>query len=522
MPRDESRQPVQSISISNTSIESLATVKPAMTKGSTRSLRHSVRVLCGSFDLMKAVLAASLLAVGTILSPINVLVISELKNQFWGHHMSAYSAAVNLANGLVGLACSGLFGRFGDKVSRKAAMTAVGILGFLPGWFLLMLGQNATALVVYSIFQVIGGAACITVTGCPTCYALVSDVMPKDEREVAFGFCFAALILIGIFANFWAFLIQTLVKDSTESRQIVLWGSFLLNLMYFACVYWIRIPAEKQIEVEVSKATIEDGVSVEPDNQHSPKELVVPRSVEAQGLYGRFCHILMSPMRLVCEHPPLRNLCIITGLVCLPEVTLQDITTQYIFASFGLIGSDEASKLAELQVLGNFPGFLLLLPGFCVVGLVGKKIGSRSLLIILLPVTAVLLCLPVLLRFLPELWLVPIVGIGVPFSMVLLSPLQTLVTEVSPPDRIGEAMGAVGASKQVSGLLSNILVTFVTPALMSSRVENPLWIFYPLASLFSILALVFALRVHTEKVDPPELPKEELNAELDQGAKTPH
>lgn len=474
---------------------------------------------------MKAVLASSLLAVGTILSPINVLVISELKNQFWGQHMSAYSAAVNLANGLMGLACSGLFGRFGDKVSRKAAMTTVGILGFLPGWFLLILGQNATALVVFSIFQVIGGAACITVTGCPTCYALVSDVMPKDEREVAFGFCFAALILIGIFANFWAFLIQTLVKDSAESRQIVLWGSLVLNMMYFACIFWIRIPAEKQIEGEdrfaqVSQPTIEDGVSQEPDGQHSRRE-VVSCSVEAQGPYGRLCHILTSPMRLISEHPPLRNLCIITGLVCLPEVTLQDITTQYIFASFGLIGSDEASKLAELQVLGNFPGFLLLLPGFCIVGLVGKNIGSRSLLIILLPVTAVLLCLPVLLHFLPQLWLVPIVGIGVPFSMVLLSPLQTLVTEVSPPDRIGEAMGAVGASKQVSGLLSNILVTFVTPALMNSRVENPLWIFYPLASMFSILGLVFALRVHTETADSPDLSTEGRNLDLDQDAKTP-
>jgi len=499
-------------------------------KGSV--IPRSFQVLLENPDLMKAVFAASLLSLGTVMSPGTTMVLTELKTREWGEHMASYSALVNAVNGVLGMAFSGLVGRLGDRVDRKLAMVLVGVLGFMPNWSLLVLGQDRLGLEVFSILQVFSGIACISATGCPTCYALVSDVMPCQDREVAFGSCFAAIVSVSVIGNCFAYLLQSQISDEHMANNAVLWFVAGTNVLYFGFVAWVRLPplpsvsmdsrasesgmdqmrdaeirAEMVSHSDAAVAPLEEETRIETRQKaqteassHDREVQELPISRRSQEDFGdsdgqsRWDAIL-GPLTLVSQHAPLRILCIVASLVSFPENTLMDVSSQYFLSIFDLVGTNDSKEQANVALLGTWPGIALLAPAFYIAGLLGKKLGSAAVLQLLLPIGAVLLLLPLILNLAPHLWLEAIVGSGIPLAMVVFAPLQTLITEVAPAGRIGEAMGAVGASKQIAMLFSNLLVTFVTPVLLESGLENPLWIYYPFASICMLVALAFALRV---------------------------
>merc|ERR1719356_2314014 len=106
----------------------------------------------------------------------------------------------------------------------------------------------------------------------------------------------------------------------------------------------------------------------------------------------------------------------------------------------------------------------------------------------LIPVASFLQCLPTLLIFLPHLWAVGVVGAILGSSLMVLPPLQALVAQLAPPDRVSEAMGAVGAFKSMSSFLGNLFVILIVPLLQRTGLQHPLWILYPVCGLMSLSA----------------------------------
>jgi len=517
-------------------------------KSGEGSFRESARLLWQSPELLKVVLASGLLAAATIMSPATPLVLTELRSEYWGDHMADYSALVNSANGLVAMAFSSSFGRLGDFVDRRIAMLLAGVLGFLPTWALLVIGQNSDGLAVWSVLTIIGGIACVTVSGCPTCYALVADVIPPGEREIAFGCCFAGVVLIAISANVGGLMVNALYEGS--HKAILLYCLFL-DLAFFITLAFIRLPGQARevvatdgldesareeghanscdmvatamdkdpggnIEprlVEQSAVRSTTSMQPEPPDQHGSyrrdecETTIFRRAIGTESSNSRKIEVgksdaahnaveaMLAPAKLILQHESLRYLCVVAALVSLPEIMLTDVSAQYALNQFDLIASHDGKRQREVILLFQWPGYALLLPAFVLTGVAAKLVSSLRLLRWLILVTGAMTSLPVVLRFMPRMWLVPIVGISVPLAMVVFSPLQTLITEVAPQERIGEAMGAVGASKQIASLVSNIVVSVLVPFLLDTELRKPLWIFYPMASCSSLLALVFALRI---------------------------
>merc|ERR1719193_121806 len=80
-------------------------------------------------------------------------------------------------------------------------------------------------------------------------------------------------------------------------------------------------------------------------------------------------------------------------------------------------------------------------------------------------------------------------------SLMLLPPLQALVAQLAPPDRVSEAMGAVGAFKCMSSLLGNLAVACVVPLLQRTGMANPVWVLYPSCGLVTMVAFLCVLRL---------------------------
>lgn len=204
---------------------------------------------------------------------------------------------------------------------------------------------------------------------------------------------------------------------------------------------------------------------------------------------------MLAPLQLLWDYRSLAFLALAAALLCLPEVTLTDVSAQYALDEFNLIASDNKVKQREVSLLFQWPGYALLMPAFFITGLVAKRMSALKVLLWLIPLTGLAMSLPVLLRVAPKMWLVPIVGVSQPLGMVVFVPLQTLISQMAPPDRVGEAMGVVGASKQAAGLFSNLLVGSLAPVLVDSGLQKPLWVFYPLATASSLVAFMVALQI---------------------------
>eukprot|EP00441_Pelagodinium_beii_P010483 CAMPEP_0197695676 /NCGR_PEP_ID=MMETSP1338-20131121/115515_1 /TAXON_ID=43686 ORGANISM="Pelagodinium beii, Strain RCC1491" /NCGR_SAMPLE_ID=MMETSP1338 /ASSEMBLY_ACC=CAM_ASM_000754 /LENGTH=321 /DNA_ID=CAMNT_0043278687 /DNA_START=69 /DNA_END=1031 /DNA_ORIENTATION=- len=319
-------------------------------------------VFFGNAELMKAVLVSSLLGVGTILSPATPLVINELRSKYWDNNMTTITAAVNLVNGILGMFFSGVLGRLSDKVGRKPVLVFLGVVGFSPVLSLLIVGPNQVGVMVNAVLLALSGITCITATGCPQCYALVAEVMPPEDREVGFGICFAALIFISGIANGAAYGLQALFHGEEARYYAVLIFTAVSDILYFVALKTVQIPTEAR---ENPLEAVTDGISrrqsSREEHEDIPQEHQWPASVANQGLVdvelddddelesdddesssavnedGKCTGTdpprlgegiiggLISPLKMMSGDKNIRCLCIISMLVSLPEVTLQDV-----------------------------------------------------------------------------------------------------------------------------------------------------------------------------------------------------
>eukprot|EP00931_Biecheleriopsis_adriatica_P075196 TRINITY_DN49119_c0_g1_i1.p1 TRINITY_DN49119_c0_g1~~TRINITY_DN49119_c0_g1_i1.p1 ORF type:complete len:502 (-),score=71.34 TRINITY_DN49119_c0_g1_i1:83-1588(-) len=465
------------------------------------AFKTAFRLLCDYPDLAKAILTAGLLV--ATLTAGTPLVLNELKSEVWGHRMSEYSSLVAMATGVVSVLFGGVMGRVGDKIDRRVAFAIVGLFNFAPWYFLLCVGANRIGLYGFCTMQIIGGITCMTPTGCPMIFAFAYDVMPADERELAFGIAYTGVFVCALLASLGGVVVARLRPGEPD---IVLWYILCLSTAFFLILFTVRIRGKLYCNIFGRRDKGDAGASGKPasagdgsdDADVSSSESeddceMSSASSDASGAWGGrkapMCSFL-APLRMVFEHSSIRNACFASGLLCLPEVALADVSQQFMYAELDLIdGTDLRSKQQLVSSLFVYSGFLSVLPAFLIAGFLGKLVGPLRLVRCMVPFVAVLQVVPVLMVCLRKRWFAAIIGMCLQLSTVIFTPLQTVVSEITPQDRVGEALGAIGVSKQAASFLGNIVVFFVVPHVSS------FWYFYPASAVVSLTALWFVCKI---------------------------
>lgn len=469
-------------------------------------LGEAVALLRRCPDLAKAILAAGLLV--SALSVGGPLVLNEVKSDVWGVRMTTNSARLNVVTGIVSIVFGGIFGRLTDRMSKRKGMALVGLVNFLPWYALLTLGANQVGLNAYCMAVVCSGITCMTPTGCPMIFAFANEVMDPKDQEVGFGIAFAGAFVIALFSSLGGMVVAKFFPG--EAMPILLYIAFL-SLSFFLVLPTIKlrvpepeVPLLDEVFCGVDDAAASDGSEDNYDPaeankpriynlpEQDPKEVVSESAESSDSEFGHkraaVCSLLAS-MRLSWEYAPLRNLCLTTALLCLPEVGLGDVTNQFIYSTLNL---ESARKQQQASQLNDYPGLLSTLPAYLLMGRLSKSCGALRLLKLMIPVAALLQVLPIALVQFKAMWFVPILGISMKLSGVIFTPLQIVNAQIAPEGRVGECMASVGVAKQAASVASNLLVSSITPWLRE-RIARPEPFYFPVAGIICLLAYIPAV-----------------------------
>lgn len=450
--------------------------------------RDAVRLLVDNPDLAKTILAGGLLC--SCLSVGGPLVLTEIKSEVWGKSMSSNSAAVAIAAGLVSVVLGGFFGRLTDHIERRLAMGLVGFLNFFQWYSLVIIGPSSVGLYTYCAFQICAGVTCMTQTGCPMIFTLVSDVMPKDNSEFAFGVAYSGVYMTALFFSLIGVFIA---RRHPGVPQPVMYYICALSITFFFVLATIRhLPVHRRKPSDSADSELPS----EAEGREGNSSSVCKKTSKAWKV--------IMPVRFACENPALLNLCFCAGLICLPEIVLADVQQQYIYEELGLLGTHNRSRKQLASLLSTYPGILASLPAYFLVGLAGKQVGVLRLFKCMIPAAACMMTFPVLLSAFPYIEFVPVAGIMLQLSLVLFTPLQTINAQIAPDDRVGEAMAVVGVSKQLSAVVANLGVHSVVPMLQRAGLEHCLRYFFPAAGALCLLSLVFAARIEDSRIGSPQ------------------
>merc|ERR1712137_430589 len=142
---------------------------------------------------------------------------------------------------------------------------------------------------------------------------------------------------------------------------------------------------------------------------------------------------------------------------------------QYVFECLGIHGTGHEREQQVALTLASIPPPLAATFIFPLLGIFAQRIGSLKALKIFALLSVAAQCGPVLLQIVPDMRLVPLVGIFLSVSMAPLVPLATLLCAVVPSHRLGEATGVLGASKSLSSLMAYALTATVSEVLLANQ-----------------------------------------------------
>lgn len=437
---------------------------------------------CSNPNAAKAVLSLCLVS-SLDLVPV-VLVVADMQGRIWSDQMSSYKAIVNIVRCLLAFFAAGPLGRFGDRCGNRLAVALVGLLVALPTFALLMFGTDSAGLNAWAAAYSLAGLTGSAGGGSPANLALVNEMCRPEDVETMVGISFASVTVFWFAADMIGILIE---KTISQTAVLVFIAGF--SLVNFALLFSIRKP--RFLAAPVVRPDTEQELAGEPQQQALREHSVTsPNNRNTSFLCGTFY--------FAYENRTVGMICLLSALISLPETVLFDVRTQYIYGVFGLLGGsneDDSSQRTWISLLSFTCGQLAFTCGSGVVGYLSKKFSAHRVLAWLLPMVAVAQSANVILLLTPYMWAVAMTGILNGSSLIVMVPLQVLVVQESPPERVSEAMGAVGAAKALATLLGNLLVSVCSPLLQASSLANPLWVFFPASSFISLTGLVLLRRV---------------------------
>merc|ERR1711957_945620 len=71
--------------------------------------------------------------------------------------------------------------------------------------------------------------------------------------------------------------------------------------------------------------------------------------------------------------------------------------------------------------------------------------------------------------------------------LTLYAPISALVTQLVPPGRVGEAMGAVAACKNIASLIAPLIMGVILEKLAASGRNDLYWTIFPGGALLMLL-----------------------------------
>jgi len=454
----------------------------------------SLRLLAKNTDAAKAILAVGLL---TIVNNVpTTLVINGLQSIYWGNRMAEYQGWINFFMYGIAFFATGPLGRFGDHYGNVAAVAVIAAIVSLPSLTMLIAGPTALGLALWAIAKVATGFTGSSFSGSPAYFALINELSAPEEVETLLGLGFAGVSLFWMTGGVVGLLI---LKAASGSDRVVL--SYVIAVSVMSLLVLASVQGRRGRKA--AKAT-EDAESAPGGEALDVAESNSKGTVAAPQQRRNPCAEAVASFRFACKDRNLCSLCGIAALVSIPETVLFDVNFQFAYSALGFLGSEgshdqgrdpkHAQRVLVAYVSATATQVALLI-GCYAAGILAKRFSSRRLMLWLIPVAGFLQCLPTLLIFLPHLWAVGVVGAILGSSLMVLPPLQALVAQLAPPDRVSEAMGAVGAFKCLASLLGNLLVSLIVPVLRRSGLSHPLWVLYPACGAMTLSSLLLVQRL---------------------------
>jgi len=418
----------------------------------------------------------------TLVANMQTQVVSSLAAEIWGHNMTSIRSAFQVASLAMGVVFAAPYGRFGDQQGNRLACAILVVIISLPLVAFSLFGLTARGLWFASGASLLQGFTGITMVGAPCMYALGHEVARPGDFAVLTALAFATTNIVSIIGTVIAEAIQRRGGDSA-----VVW--FGITVGAFAIVGLLLLPRRKERDADVITAGDLRG-----DNPS-----VQGGAADAQrGAQGASCSVFAS-VHFAVSHPLLLRLCVITMLLCTSEAVATDVMTQYILECLGWLGGAVALERRTALLFNTSLTMQASIGiGSWFLGLVSARCSAFSVLVWVSLTATVLQMWPPVMVLVPQIWCAFAIAVCVGVSMFAAPATATIVPLVSPPGRVGEAMGAMGSFKCLSFLVGNLMCVFIVPLLQRSGISNPLWLTFPLCSACALCAVPLATKLRRE------------------------
>lgn len=365
---------------------------------------------------------------------------SSFQTETWGlHNATSYSQWIQAGTNAISMICVPFFAMWSDRRPRKISLIIMSIATFLrglpfffEGWLLTpneSLNINIILLMLTAPF-VMGGS------GSPVFWAWATEVLPKEHLETGFSLVFAL-------SYFMTWCSGTFVNHVVSTYELPPKDYFWIGQVFL--VLQILVALSIPTLASASDSIEESEQDLDPLSQHT-----------------HWADSLLSPIRLVARKRSLRLICGMTAFITLPDNAVMGASSSILYQMVG--ATNTADRLSVSNWCLNFPT-IFMVGFFAVVGVCGKRFGPARLLAVWTPITCVFFAAPGLLTLLNgKIWQV-LFGLLLMSPMSLYPPLQSLVPLLVPSNRIGEALGAVAAFKNMASLVAPLVMGAVTTAM---------------------------------------------------------
>lgn len=384
-----------------------------------------------------------------------VYYVGPVLSQEWGDNAASNTLWVNAAGFFCATFGAPFFGMWSDGRARKTSMTIVAlctIIRFIPFAFL----PPAQGLSVYVVTDVLTAPFIAQTSGSPVLWAWMSDVLPVEHRELGFSLVFA----LGSLASWAAGTLASAVVSAYKlPPQTFYWSG--LALIGLALLLIITSP------------------SMAPPAADDDEQLLSPRH-QRKGLKD----LMLKPLRLVSRKRSLRLICAVAAFVTLPDIAVSHAALPIVYVILGVDG--RGHRDAQAAVSNWFISFpnIFMLPLFATIGVFAKRFGPARTLAVWTPITCVFFSTTALLHWVDSPPVEVMCGLTMLAPITIYPPLQALVAILVPSNRIGEAMGAVAACKNLASLAAPLIMNVAVSA-MSER-HDLYWTLFPGGALLML------------------------------------
>lgn len=428
--------------------------------------------MCEAFLLLWCVpgfgmvaLFAGLLAGGTTVPW--VFVLPGWEKEIWGISTATNVATMLAGRSLMSVLFCAHFGKWSDKAGRKLACAIMAISSLCVGLPRLFGNGHPQFFTMFGLV-VFTGPMAVHLSGSPVLWAFASDYLAPEHKEVGFAIVGGSCSLGSFFTQMICVVVSHQVFDpdpvvNAETKTTVFLSIVVVYIVLAMTILFFVPPGAYMPE---------------------PSDADIAEEAEEQG----FVASVLGPLRLVAKKPALRACCAVICLITLPDMAASDIATQVIYEMLGVTSQKDmvatSGKWSTYPLPFNF--FVVL-----TIGILARRYGPSRTVRVWVPISSLLFSMPLIMLAVKDTWAITLGGLCVLTPLSNYGPLQALVAHIVPPQRIGEAMGAIATCKNVVSLIAPVAVAVFSRVLEDSDNNDKLWLIYPICTCIMLTAWPF-------------------------------